>query len=72
MAKNDKMPISSRTVIRRIGQKLSEGQALKSGRGNGWFVVDRIKGAVIDSDGDLEALGRRLGAVETYERLADD
>ena len=72
MAKGDKMPISSRTVIRRIGQRLPEGQSLKSGRGSGWFVVDRIKGVVIDSDTELEALARRLSAIEAYERLSDD
>jgi hypothetical protein len=58
-------------VPRWIGQRLPEGQALKSARGNGWYIVDKIKGAVVDRDDELETLARRLSALEPYEKLAD-
>jgi hypothetical protein len=64
------VPVNTRSVVRRIGQKLPEGQMLKSARGNGWFIVDTNQGAVIDH-GELEELARRVSALEPYERLAD-
>jgi hypothetical protein len=81
MAKNDKLPVSVRSVTRRIGRKLPDHQQLKKAGAysaewqeeNGrFFIVDTAKGTIIERDADLESLARRLGALEPWERLADD
>jgi hypothetical protein len=82
MAKNDKLlPVSVRSVVRRIGRKLAENQKLKRAgtKSAEWleehgqfFIVDKAKGTIIERDTSLEALARRLGALENYERLDDD
>ena len=79
MAKNEKLlPVSVRAVVRRIGLKLAENQMLKRAgtKSAEWlaehgqfFVIDRVKGTILDRDTDLEALARRLGALEAWEKL---
>jgi hypothetical protein len=58
-----KMPVNARSIIRRIGQRLPEGQVLKSARGKGWFIVDTNQGAVVHH-GELEELARKVKAIE--------
>jgi hypothetical protein len=37
-----------------------------------WQNADQTKGAVVDRDDELELLARRVGALEPFEKLADD
>jgi hypothetical protein len=73
MAKStdNKMPVNVRSVRRRIEDRLPEHQRLKKQHGdNAFFVVDIEAGTVIES-GNLEALGRKLGALEPWERIIE-
>jgi hypothetical protein len=65
------MPVNTRSIVRRIGQKLPAGQVLKSARDNGWFIVDLDRGVVVHH-GELEDLARKVKAIEPYEGLANE
>ena len=69
MSKHELVPVNRRSTIRRIGQRLPEGQALKATRGGDWFIIDTVRGSVVDRDPELEALARRVSALEPWERL---
>jgi hypothetical protein len=76
----DKLPVTERQAVRRIGLKLPEGQILKRAgaqseewqKANGrYFVIDTAKGTIVERSGDLESLARKLGAIENWERIDD-
>jgi hypothetical protein len=80
MAKSEKLPVSLRQAVRRIGKKLPEGQILKlagayseewqeeNGRA---FIIDTTKGVVVERCDELESLARKLGAIEPWEKIDD-
>lgn len=71
------LPVTVRSVLQRAGRKLAEGQQLKVARPReqelvgAYYIVDRTKGAIIDSDDDLTALARRAGLIEGWEKVDD-
>jgi hypothetical protein len=66
-AKTDKVPVNSRALVRREERR---GRMLKTTH-SGYFIIDRAKAAVVDSDADLETLVRRVGTLQPFERLVE-
>jgi hypothetical protein len=75
-----KVPISERALIQRINRKLLDNdQVLKSARGSraeqelgGFYVIDFRHNCIVAKDVALRALGRKLGALRSYEYLVED
>jgi hypothetical protein len=71
------LPVTVRSVLQRAGRKLAEGQQLRVARPReqeivgAYYIVDRTKGAIVDSDDDLTALARRAGLLEGWETVDD-
>jgi len=79
MAKtSQQLPVTVRSILQRAGRKLPEGQQLLRARPGvqereigAFYIVDRTKGVIADSDDDLAALARRTGLLEPWERIDD-
>jgi hypothetical protein len=75
-----KVPISERALTQRINRKLLDNdQVLKSARGSraeqelgGFYVIDFRHNCIVAKDVALRALGRKLGALRSYEYLVED
>jgi hypothetical protein len=77
---SDKLPVSERQAVRRISMKLPKGQMLKRAgaqseewqQENGrYFIIDTAKGVIVERSTELESLARKLGAIESWERIDD-
>jgi hypothetical protein len=79
MTKSNKLPVTIRSITQRISRKLPEHQQLRSAaRSARWqqevglyYIVDTVKGIVIERNIDLEMLASKLGCMETWERVDD-
>ena len=76
------IPITKRALFARINRKLVRGHhpqklcvCRKSSGGFDYlgrhYIVDLYKNEVVDTQVSLEALGRELGCLQPYEKLAD-
>jgi hypothetical protein len=69
------LPVTVRSVLKRAGRKLPTGQQLKAARSNSqrevaaYFIVDKVKGVIVDHDDDLTALSKRAGLIEPWEKV---
>ena len=76
----EKVPISKRALVQRINRKLAkDGGLLRGVRGGAavdrmgeYIRIDVSRSAIVEDNVDLEALGRELGVLRAYERLAED
>ena len=74
-----KAPVSRRAVVQRVNRALSkEDQTLKASRGlramsdlGSYYIVSLSRNAILRKDVDVEKVGRQLGVLKPYERLAD-
>jgi hypothetical protein len=68
--------VSKRALVQRLNRKLRrQDEALRSKRGPNtgeYYLVDIGRNVLLKEEVDLEKLGRELGALAPYERLADD
>lgn len=67
MAKSDKLPVNTRSVIRRLDRLLPEHQILKR-RQDSFFVIDTKLGSIVE-EGELDAVARKMGALQAWERI---
>jgi hypothetical protein len=75
-----KVPVSERALIQRINRKLlDDDQVVKSARGSraeqelgAFYVIDFRHNCIVKKDVALRALGRKLGALRSYEYLVED
>jgi hypothetical protein len=73
------VPVTERALIQRLNRKLQrEDQELKTARGahmqqdaGRFYVINRKHGRVEAKHIDLEAMARKCGALQPWERLAD-
>jgi hypothetical protein len=67
------VPVNRRALIARVDRALiKQGRELRIARRGGmsnFLVIDND--AIADNEVDLEALARKIGAMEPWERLAD-
>lgn len=74
------VPVTVRALLQRINRTLeADERVVKSSRGaraeaelGRYYVIDRRRNVIVDKAVDLEALGRKLGALQEYEHLADE
>jgi hypothetical protein len=74
------VPVSERALVQRINRHLKKRDAvLKATRGGqareelgDYYVIDGARNIVSAKHVDVEALGRELGALMPYERVAVD
>jgi hypothetical protein len=80
MMKRELVPISARAAIQRINRKLRDDneQVLKA-RGDRarqelgeFYRIDVSRNHLVQKDIDLEKLGRELGALKAWERVAEE
>lgn len=79
MAKTLKIPVSPRALIQRINRKLrDENEVVRAARGErakqqlgDFYRLDVDRNAVVQTDVDLEELGRELGVLSAAEVLDD-
>ncbi len=77
MAKKQRVPVTGRALIQRINRRLArDSKQLKTSRTANtqemvgkYFVVDTFRNAVIDTNVDLEALGRKLEVLQAWEEV---
>jgi hypothetical protein len=75
-ATDNRVPVSRRALIQRINRKLSY-KTLKTARGRyatklgRHYIIDEYNDASTCQFVDLEKLGRQLGVLRGYERVAD-
>jgi hypothetical protein len=66
------VPVGRRALIARVDRALTkQGRELRIARRGGmsnFLVIDND--AIADNDADLEKLARKIGVLETWERLA--
>ena len=70
--------VTTRALIARINRKLAADlQAVRTTRGAGarydvgeHYIIDHRKGWAVETHVDLEDLGRELGVLATFERVA--
>jgi hypothetical protein len=67
------VPVNRRALIARVDRALAkQGRELRIARRGGmsnFLVIDND--AIADNDADLEKLARKIGVLETWERLAE-
>jgi hypothetical protein len=78
MKQKPKVVVTERALLQRINRKLRDKrQALKSPRGRqyrelgNYYLLDLSRNSVIERDTDIEKLGRKLGVLQTWEKLKD-
>ncbi len=80
MPRDARVPVSARALLQRINRRLVKDDGMvKATRGNRWrhelgdfYTVDIKRNAIIEKDVDLEALGRKMKALQRYERLVKE
>jgi hypothetical protein len=78
-ASGRKVPVTTRALVQRINRKLAaEDMKLKATRGmravadlGDFYVIDASRNFVVDKDVNIEELGRKVGALQPWEVLAD-
>ena len=78
-ATDNRVPVSRRALIQRINRKLPGHETLKTNRAPGsthrelgrYFIVNKYNNSITCQFVDLEKLGRELGVLRGYERMAD-
>lgn len=74
--KERKIPITKRALVQRINRHLrKQNEALRGKRGENtgeYYRVDTKRNLLIEERVELEKLGRGLGVLALYERLAED
>jgi hypothetical protein len=78
-AAEQKVPVSTRALIQRVNRKLeAKNMQLKATRGmraiadlGEFFVIDASRNFVVDKYVNIEELGRKVGALQPWEELAD-
>jgi hypothetical protein len=72
-------PVSVRALAQRIDRRLAkDGECLRKlrsrfvGDDGEWVIIESSRNLILHHDIDLETLGRELGALRPYERLAED
>lgn len=79
--KTDRVPVTQRALVQRINRALARvgrfGRVMKKTRGvqahldlGDYYVLDVERNLVVDKYVDAEALGRELGVLHDFERLA--
>jgi hypothetical protein len=77
MATKAGVPVTARALVQRINRALSkDSEVLKATRGSqavqdlgDFYVLDVRGNSVVRKDVDIEALGRKLGALRDFEVL---
>jgi hypothetical protein len=74
MVKRSTIPITRRALLARLKRALAkEEQGLEMNRRDKSFVtVDYRQEYILDTNIDIEMLGRKLGVLKPWEKLADD
>jgi hypothetical protein len=66
--------VNRRAMIARLERALAKlGRELRvdrRGRVSNFILIDTAKQAIVETDVDIEALARKLGSLEPWERLA--
>lgn len=78
-SKDNKISVSESALIRRMNRKLiGEDQVLRKSRSSRslhetgeFFIINTMHGGMDESHVDIEALGREIGALKAYEKLAE-
>jgi hypothetical protein len=78
-ATEQKVPVSTRALIQRVNRKLeAKNMQLKVTRGmravadlGEFYVIDASRNFVVDKYVNIEELGRKVGALQPWEKLAD-
>jgi hypothetical protein len=77
----DTVPVAERALVARIDRTLrKEGQAIRRCRQDSrsaaslgrYYLIDGSLNAVTATHVDIESLGRELGLLKAWERLAED
>ena len=73
-----KVAVTERALVQRINRKLAKDQeVVKKARGaatrdlGDYYRLDAFRNAVMESNVDLEALGRKLGVLRVFEALKE-
>ncbi|HKB36319.1 MAG TPA: hypothetical protein VKD72_07695 [Gemmataceae bacterium] len=74
------VPVSTRALVQRINRKLKQDdERLKKCRSRRWedrlgewYRINVASNFIVQTHVDLEALGRELGVLEAWERLAQE
>jgi hypothetical protein len=68
-----KLGVSTRAIIQRINRKLKpDDEMLKAGRGRlagRYYIINSRRNQIMNENVGLEALGRKLGALEAWEKV---
>jgi hypothetical protein len=68
--------VKKRALVARISRALKkQNRALKTDRSNrevNYLIIDEPQFRIVDFDVEIEALGRQLGVLRPWEKLADD
>lgn len=75
----EKVPVSERALVQRVNRKLApEREVVKKARGQRmqmeagtFYRIDLQRNFLVESDVDLEALGRDLGVLNPWESLEE-
>jgi hypothetical protein len=68
-------PVTERAVLQRINRRLGPNEAMKAARGHAvtdlgrYYTVSFRKNCVLQRHVDLEAFGRKLGALADFEHM---
>lgn len=77
--KGKTVPVSLRALIQRINRKLAaEGECLKKARSakaqqdlGDYYIIEISRNLVFGKDVDLEQLGRKIGALKSWEHVEE-
>ena len=80
MPRDARVPVSVRALLQRINRRLVKDDTMvKATRGDRWrhelgdfYTVNIKRNAIIEKAVDLEALGRKMKALQRYERLVTE
>jgi hypothetical protein len=80
MAKQQKVQVAPLALVRRITRALAkDGEALRATREGSsaeqqlgrYYRIDISRNFLVETDVDIEALGRKLGVLKSWEEVAD-
>ena len=77
--KNPRVPVTVRALVQRINRNLAkDGRALHAARGErarldvgDFYVIDVSVNGVVKTNVDPEAMGREMGVLQAWERVAN-
>jgi hypothetical protein len=75
----EKVPVTKHALVQRINRALKkDGEKLQAARGmqafldlGDFYTIDVSRNFILEKNVDLEKMGRRLGVLKPFERLAE-